>query len=146
MGQAARIELAAPPPVVTTWSFWAGNFGCGSSIQCTNCTVAQALVKCGAMPIYLDTYGTNVTCNRTEPSPGPPQSFHGEFSCCSELLGPTTFNVSNCFFCPGDADCVESAEDATDETTAVAAMAPSGVFLAIPAVGSTSLESVPAIA
>ena len=122
-----RAVWDAPPPV-TTWSFWAGIFGCGSSVQCTNCTVAQALVKCGELPIFLDTYGTNVTCSRTEPSPGPPQSFHGDFSCCSELLGPTTFNVSNCFFCPGDADCVESAEDATDASTAMA------YFLAIPAV------------
>ena len=97
----------------------------GSSVQCTNCTVAQALVKCGELPIFLDTYGTNVTCSRTEPSPGPPQSFHGDFSCCSELLGPTTFNVSNCFFCPGDADCVESAEDATDASTAMAYSWPS---------------------
>ncbi len=58
--------------------------------------------------VVLLWYGTNVTCKRTRTA-GPPATFIGNWTCCQELLGPTTFNATNCFYCPGDADCVRAA-------------------------------------
>ena len=97
-----------------SWSFWGGNYGCGGDLECIHCTPAQAQSKCsgggrgggrGGGAIYMDTFGTNVTCARTR-TIGPPASFIGNFSCCDQLLGPTTYNLTNCFFCAGDVDCV----------------------------------------
>jgi hypothetical protein len=31
-----------------------------------------------------------------------------DFACCDQILGPTVFNVTNCFFCIGASDCVGS--------------------------------------
>ena len=93
-----------PPP---SYSFWGGNFCCGGDLTCINCTPAQAQAKCGGTPILVETFGTSVTCARTRMA-GPPASFIGDFSCCSQLLGPTAFNLTNCYYCPGDDNCVES--------------------------------------
>lgn len=109
MVQAVTLSAALPAPdhYAAAWSFWGGNYGCGGDMNCLNCTSAQAQIKCGSSPILLDTYRTNVSCERTR-TDGPPVSFVGDWSCCEELLGPTKFNVTNCFYCPGDADCVKS--------------------------------------
>ena len=106
---AALVNHHNAPPV---WSFWGGNYGCGGDVNCVNCTSAEAQLKCaGHEAIFLSIYATNITCSRTPPPtslPPPPASFRGDFSCCNQLVGPTTYNVTNCFFCRGETDCVPS--------------------------------------
>eukprot|EP00658_Telonema_sp_P-2_P036229 TRINITY_DN26248_c0_g1_i2.p1 TRINITY_DN26248_c0_g1~~TRINITY_DN26248_c0_g1_i2.p1 ORF type:complete len:254 (+),score=38.92 TRINITY_DN26248_c0_g1_i2:196-957(+) len=87
------------------WSYWGGAYGCGGDLNCEDCTAREAEQKCGGGAIYLETY--NIKPPEAPCGPFPAPGFRGNFSCCSEVLGPLTpKGVMNCFLCPGPSTCL----------------------------------------
>jgi len=89
------VEVSSSPQ----WSFWTGPYGCGGDKNCLNCTAVEAEQACQKYTaMIMDDYDI------VQP---PPPNFRGDFSCCSEVLGPikSKWNVTNCFFCNGPSKC-----------------------------------------